>query len=96
MSASGNVSLRGTADNRAPLVSGDVPRLLPGGRQLSHTTYELTVVGREFGAILLRDRGAELIAWRGAYLRWHGALTRLQPAFPELAPLRAPERPWEA
>ncbi len=41
------------------------------------------------------DRGAELVAWRESYLRWHGALTRLEPAFPELAPLRAPARPWE-
>ncbi len=51
--------------------------------------------GAVYTPIRWRDRGAELVAWRGAYLRWHGALVRLEPAFPELAPLRAPERPWE-
>lgn len=51
--------------------------------------------GAVYTPIRWRDRGAELMAWRGTYLRWHGALTRLEPAFPNLAPLRAPERPWE-
>ena len=51
--------------------------------------------GAVYTPIRWRDRGAELIAWRGAYLRWHAALVRLEPEFPDLAPLRAPERPWE-
>ena len=51
--------------------------------------------GAIYTPIRFRDRSAELVAWRGAYLSWHAALVRLEPAFPELAPLRAPARPWE-